>query len=150
MGTEAQQLQDHIDITTSLRSSREYVKSFFIYMHVIVHHQSNFLPTARINLILFAVCNFYHMQCAKFYSWSLEEKCFTKVIKLICSAITACTFNYLPYNKRCAFFTHSVWNWENGEKMNYFHNQNPKNSRITSMDFLNSHDVTLVMTGSGE
>ncbi|XP_072037046.1 regulatory-associated protein of mTOR-like isoform X3 [Amphiura filiformis] len=43
-----------------------------------------------------------------------------------------------------------VWNWENGEKLNYFTNQNPKNSRITSMDFLNSHDVTLVMTGSDD
>lgn len=34
--------------------------------------------------------------------------------------------------------------------MNYIVNNNPKVSRITSMDFLNAHDLTLLLTGTGK
>ncbi|XP_041474406.1 regulatory-associated protein of mTOR-like isoform X2 [Lytechinus variegatus] len=40
-----------------------------------------------------------------------------------------------------------VWNWESGERLNYFLNKNPKHTKITSMDILNSHDLALIMTG---
>ncbi|XP_071815163.1 regulatory-associated protein of mTOR-like isoform X2 [Apostichopus japonicus] len=40
------------------------------------------------------------------------------------------------------------WNWENGEKLNYFTNSNGKGSRITSLGFMNSHDITLLYTGA--
>ena len=44
----------------------------------------------------------------------------------------------------------SVWNWENGEKLNYFTHLNHKDTKITSMDILNAHDIPLLMTGCGE
>ena len=34
--------------------------------------------------------------------------------------------------------------------MNYIVNNNPKVSRITSMGFLNAHDLTLLLTGTGK
>lgn len=34
--------------------------------------------------------------------------------------------------------------------MNYIVNNNPKVSRITSMSFLNAHDLTLLLTGTGK
>ena len=34
--------------------------------------------------------------------------------------------------------------------MNYFDNGNPKQSRITSIDILNSHDISLLLTASGK
>ena len=33
--------------------------------------------------------------------------------------------------------------------MNYYDNGNPKASRITSIDILNSHDLSLLLTASG-
>ena len=33
--------------------------------------------------------------------------------------------------------------------MNSFDNGNPKKSRITSIDILNSHDISLLLTASG-
>ncbi|XP_015778065.1 PREDICTED: regulatory-associated protein of mTOR-like [Acropora digitifera] len=44
----------------------------------------------------------------------------------------------------------SVWNWEKGVRINYISNNNPKISRITSMDFLNAHDLTLLLTGTDD
>lgn len=44
----------------------------------------------------------------------------------------------------------SIWNWEEGVKMNYIVNNNPKVSRITSMQFLNAHDLTLLLTGTDD
>ena len=35
-------------------------------------------------------------------------------------------------------------------RINYISNNNPKISRITSMDFLNAHDLTLLLTGTGK
>lgn len=48
------------------------------------------------------------------------------------------------------FLSCSVWNWEEGVRMNYIVNNNPKVSRITSMGFLNAHDLTLLLTGTGK
>uniref|UniRef100_UPI00358F8B59 regulatory-associated protein of mTOR isoform X2 n=1 Tax=Myxine glutinosa TaxID=7769 RepID=UPI00358F8B59 len=42
------------------------------------------------------------------------------------------------------------WDWEKGEKVNYFHNGNPRYSRITAMEFINSHDVSLLLTGTDD
>lgn len=44
----------------------------------------------------------------------------------------------------------SIWNWAEGVKINYIPNNNPKVSRITSMQFLNAHDLTLLLTGTGK
>lgn len=44
----------------------------------------------------------------------------------------------------------SIWNYELGSKVNHFNNGNPKTSRITSMDLLNSHDLSLLLTGSDD
>ncbi|XP_031551677.1 regulatory-associated protein of mTOR-like [Actinia tenebrosa] len=44
----------------------------------------------------------------------------------------------------------SVWNWEKGMLLNYFVNNNRKQSRITSMEFLNAHDLTLLLTGTDD
>ena len=35
-------------------------------------------------------------------------------------------------------------------RKNYIVNNNPKVSRITSMGFLNAHDLTLLLTGTGK
>ncbi|XP_071961463.1 regulatory-associated protein of mTOR-like isoform X2 [Antedon mediterranea] len=43
-----------------------------------------------------------------------------------------------------------IWNWEQGGKMNYFTNQNPRNTKITSMNFMNAHDLPLLLTGSDD
>ena len=43
----------------------------------------------------------------------------------------------------------SIWNFEEGSKLNHFNNGNPKTSRITSLDILNEHDLSLLLTGSG-
>lgn len=44
----------------------------------------------------------------------------------------------------------SIWNWAEGVKINYIPNNNPKVSRITSMQFLNAHDLTLLLTGTDD
>jgi len=44
----------------------------------------------------------------------------------------------------------SIWNYEAGSKLNHFNNGNPKTTRITSMDFLNSHDISLLLTASDD
>lgn len=44
----------------------------------------------------------------------------------------------------------SIWNWDQGVRINYLVNNNPKVSRITSMDFLNAHDLTLLLTGTDD
>ena len=34
----------------------------------------------------------------------------------------------------------SIWDWEAGVKLNQFHNHTSKTCKISSMEFLNSHD----------
>ena len=46
--------------------------------------------------------------------------------------------------------TCSIWDWEQGIKLNNFRNLNPRYSRITSMDFVNGHDQALILTGSDD
>eukprot|EP01126_Amoeba_proteus_P059096 TRINITY_DN7695_c0_g1_i1.p1 TRINITY_DN7695_c0_g1~~TRINITY_DN7695_c0_g1_i1.p1 ORF type:complete len:375 (-),score=89.47 TRINITY_DN7695_c0_g1_i1:119-1243(-) len=41
-----------------------------------------------------------------------------------------------------------VWNWENGNRLNQFQNQNPIGSRITSLTLLNEQDSTIIAAGS--
>ena len=53
-----------------------------------------------------------------------------------CQAITKCVVSY------------SIWNFENGSRLNHFENGNPKATRITAMELLNSHDLPLLLTGS--
>ena len=36
----------------------------------------------------------------------------------------------------------------NGTRLNHFENGNPKPTRITAMELLNSHDLPLLLTGS--
>ena len=51
---------------------------------------------------------------------------------------------YLILEYRC-----SVYDWENGTKLNAFVNANPYGSRISSLKFINEEDMTLVMAASG-
>ncbi|XP_074648053.1 regulatory-associated protein of mTOR-like isoform X2 [Tubulanus polymorphus] len=44
----------------------------------------------------------------------------------------------------------SMWEWEQGTRVDYLVNHNPKNSRITAMDFINAHDKSLLLVGSDD
>lgn len=43
----------------------------------------------------------------------------------------------------------SFWDWEKGEKLDYFHNGNPRYTRITAMEYLNGQDCSLLLTATG-
>lgn len=43
-----------------------------------------------------------------------------------------------------------MWNFETGTRLNHFENGNPKPTRITAMELLNSHDLSLLLTGSSK
>nr|CAD7574949.1 unnamed protein product [Timema californicum] len=43
-----------------------------------------------------------------------------------------------------------IWDWLSGSKLNYCNNRASRNSRITSLDFINSHDVSLLIVGSDD
>lgn len=58
---------------------------------------------------------------------------------ILLQKFTFCTFIYI----------FSFWDWEQGTKICYMHNDNPKHTRITSMEFLNAHDNALLLCGSG-
>lgn len=57
---------------------------------------------------------------------------------------------YLPHLAVSDRIGVSIWDYEAGSKLNHFNNGNHKSSRISSMDILNSHDIPLLLTGSGE
>ncbi|XP_062826890.1 regulatory-associated protein of mTOR isoform X4 [Anolis carolinensis] len=42
------------------------------------------------------------------------------------------------------------WDWEKGEKLDYFHNGNPRYTRITSMEYLNGQDCSLLLTATDD
>uniref|UniRef100_A0A8C2UGP5 Regulatory associated protein of MTOR complex 1 n=1 Tax=Coturnix japonica TaxID=93934 RepID=A0A8C2UGP5_COTJA len=42
------------------------------------------------------------------------------------------------------------WDWEKGEKLDYFHNGNPRYTRITAMEYLNGQDCSLLLTATGK
>ena len=44
----------------------------------------------------------------------------------------------------------SFWDWEKGERLDYFYNGNPRYTRITAMEYLNGHDCSLLLTATGE
>ncbi|XP_014681197.1 PREDICTED: regulatory-associated protein of mTOR-like [Priapulus caudatus] len=44
----------------------------------------------------------------------------------------------------------STWNWEQGIKKNYFYNKNPKFTQISTMEIINGHDSTLLLTGTDD
>lgn len=44
----------------------------------------------------------------------------------------------------------SFWDWEKGEKLDYFHNGNPRYTRVTAMEYLNGQDCSLLLTATGE
>ncbi|RUP46954.1 hypothetical protein BC936DRAFT_146332 [Jimgerdemannia flammicorona] len=44
----------------------------------------------------------------------------------------------------------TVWNWQEGTRLNFFGNGNPPRSRITSLKFVNEEDVAMLLTGSGK
>jgi len=44
----------------------------------------------------------------------------------------------------------SVWNWESGQPILHFNNQNPPGSRITSLHLLNENDNLLIAVGSDD
>uniref|UniRef100_A0A8C4F3E1 Raptor N-terminal CASPase-like domain-containing protein n=1 Tax=Dicentrarchus labrax TaxID=13489 RepID=A0A8C4F3E1_DICLA len=41
------------------------------------------------------------------------------------------------------------WDWEKGERLDYFYNGNPRYTRITAMEYLNGHDCSLLLTATG-
>nr|CAD7603780.1 unnamed protein product [Timema genevievae] len=43
-----------------------------------------------------------------------------------------------------------IWDWLSGAKLNYCNNRASRNSRITSLDFINNHDVSLLLVGSDD
>lgn len=47
-------------------------------------------------------------------------------------------------------FVFSFWDWEQGTKINYIYNENLKNTKISAMDFINPHDESLLLCGTGE
>ncbi|XP_076312288.1 regulatory associated protein of MTOR complex 1 isoform X2 [Tachypleus tridentatus] len=46
--------------------------------------------------------------------------------------------------------SYSIWDWEQGLILSNNANGNPVNTRITAMDFLNSHDLALLLIGSDD
>ncbi|XP_016393552.1 regulatory-associated protein of mTOR-like [Sinocyclocheilus rhinocerous] len=42
------------------------------------------------------------------------------------------------------------WDWEKGERLDYFYNGNPRYTRITAMEYLNGHDCSLLLTASDD
>ncbi|CAB3987511.1 regulatory-associated of mTOR-like [Paramuricea clavata] len=58
-----------------------------------------------------------------------------------------------PYEPHLAVADKSgvnIWNFDNGTRLNHFENGNPKPTRITAMELLNSHDLPLLLTGSND
>lgn len=48
------------------------------------------------------------------------------------------------------FYFCSIWDWLSGYKLSYCSNRGSKASRITSLQFVNSHDVSLLLVGSDD
>lgn len=46
--------------------------------------------------------------------------------------------------------SYSFWDWEKGERLDYFYNGNPRYTRITAMEYLNGHDCSLLLTATGQ
>lgn len=64
-----------------------------------------------------------------------------------------CVLRFHPYDPHLAVADKSgvsVWNLETGTRLNHFMNGNPKPTRITAMEILNAHDLSLLLTGSDD
>lgn len=44
----------------------------------------------------------------------------------------------------------SIWDWHTGTKLTYHASRGNRPSRVTAMEFINSHDVALLMAGSDD
>uniref|UniRef100_A0A6Q2ZMG3 Regulatory-associated protein of mTOR n=1 Tax=Esox lucius TaxID=8010 RepID=A0A6Q2ZMG3_ESOLU len=42
------------------------------------------------------------------------------------------------------------WDWEKGERLDYFYNGNPRYTRVTAMEYLNGHDCSLLLTATDD
>ncbi|XP_028828569.1 regulatory-associated protein of mTOR isoform X3 [Denticeps clupeoides] len=42
------------------------------------------------------------------------------------------------------------WDWEKGDRLDYFYNGNPRYTRITAMEYLNGHDCSLLLTATDD
>jgi regulator-associated protein of mTOR len=54
------------------------------------------------------------------------------------------------FNKGLFISYFSIWDWLSGCKLSYCSNHGSKASRITSLQFVNSHDVSLLLVGSDD
>lgn len=63
---------------------------------------------------------------------TLETKC-KRMMKFVTVLCVCCSF----------------WDWEKGERLDYFYNGNPRYTRITAMEYLNGHDCSLLLTATG-
>jgi WD40 repeat protein len=61
-------------------------------------------------------------------------------------------FSFLLYafGKSLPFYIRSIWDWLPGCKLSYCSNRASKASRITSLQFVNGHDVSLLLVGSDD
>jgi len=49
---------------------------------------------------------------------------------------------------RCYYFR--FWDWEQGPKLGYLFNGNSRHTKISSMEYINAHDNTLLLCGTGK
>ncbi|XP_078510231.1 regulatory-associated protein of mTOR isoform X1 [Lissotriton helveticus] len=42
------------------------------------------------------------------------------------------------------------WDWKKGEKLDHFHNGNPRYTRITALEYLNGHDCSLLLSATDD
>lgn len=56
----------------------------------------------------------------------------------------------MSFSPLLPLFPFSFWDWEKGEKLDYFHNGNPRYTRVTAMEYLNGQDCSLLLTATGE
>ena len=59
-------------------------------------------------------------------------------------------YPFLQYVFVYLYFFCSIWDWETGTRLNHFLNGNQPHTRITAMEILNAHDLSLLLTGSGK
>lgn len=59
-------------------------------------------------------------------------------------------FFCMYFGKSLPFYICSIWDWLSGYKLSYCSNRGSKASRITSLQFVNSHDVSLLLVGSDD
>lgn len=68
-----------------------------------------------------------------------------------CEGGSPCGFClHFPDDRPSCLLPQSFWDWEKGEKLDYFHNGNPRYTRVTAMEYLNGQDCSLLLTATGE